>query len=123
MSNQYYYGTKDGENYWFYTEKTELTEIVKVFSNDEYWALIDEANNTNCTIERGSDGLPTLVSVTLTEEEETEIEINNLKQYLQETDYVVIKIAEGAATTDEYADIITKRQEARAKINELEGSE
>lgn len=49
----------------------------------------------------------------------TEIEI--LKQELADTDYVVIKIAEGSATTEEYADIIARRQECRARINELQG--
>lgn len=52
------------------------------------------------------------------------IEINNriseLKKNLVDTDYVVIKIAEGAATKEDYADIITNREEWRAEINELE---
>lgn len=45
-----------------------------------------------------------------------------LKEQLSTTDYVVIKIAEGVATPEEYADVIAKRQVWRAEINELEGN-
>lgn len=47
-------------------------------------------------------------------------EIEACKQRLTETDYVVIKIAEGAATRDEYESVINERQLLRARINELE---
>lgn len=46
--------------------------------------------------------------------------IEELKQYLTDTDYVVIKIAEGVATTEEYTDVITNRQAWRAEINQLQ---
>lgn len=46
--------------------------------------------------------------------------IERLKQKLTDTDYVVIKIAEGAATMEEYADVIAKRQQWREEINVLE---
>ena len=49
--------------------------------------------------------------------------IARLKQMLSDTDYAVIKIAEGAATPEEYADVISRRQAWRAEINELEGAE
>jgi hypothetical protein len=47
-------------------------------------------------------------------------QISLLKAKLAETDYAVIKIAEGAATFEEYADIIAHRQAWRAEINQLE---
>ncbi len=47
-------------------------------------------------------------------------EITQLKANLAETDYVVIKIAEGAATADNYADVLVQRQTWRDRINELE---
>ena len=43
-----------------------------------------------------------------------------LKALLAESDYAVIKVAEGAATAEDYADLITQRQAWRAEINELE---
>ena len=46
--------------------------------------------------------------------------IAELKAKLTATDYVVIKIAEGAAPAEEYADVIAQRQAWREKINELE---
>jgi hypothetical protein len=50
----------------------------------------------------------------------SENQITTLKQYLTNTDYVVIKIAEGAATEENYAEVISQREAARASINELE---
>lgn len=52
-----------------------------------------------------------------------ELHIADLKQALSDTDYAVIKIAEGAATKEEYADIIAQRQIWRAQINELLASD
>lgn len=48
--------------------------------------------------------------------------ISFLKHQLTETDYVIIKIAEGSATAEEYADIIANRKAWRKEINELEAS-
>jgi hypothetical protein len=47
-------------------------------------------------------------------------EITQLKVNLAETDYVAIKIAEGAATADDYADVLVQRQAWRDRINALE---
>ncbi len=49
-----------------------------------------------------------------------EIQIEELKQKLSDTDYVIIKIAEGSATKEEYTDIIEQRKVWRTKINRLE---
>lgn len=55
-----------------------------------------------------------------TEEDKRAAEINELKQKLKASDYAVIKIAEGAAEREEYAELILQRAEWRARINELE---
>ena len=47
-------------------------------------------------------------------------EIGELKAALAATDYIAAKIAEGAATREEYADKIAQRAIWRARINELE---
>lgn len=47
-------------------------------------------------------------------------EIFLLQQQLADTDYMVIKIAEGAATAEEYAEEIVERRAKRARINELQ---
>lgn len=46
--------------------------------------------------------------------------IGRLKRQLNETDYAVIKIAEGSATAEEYADVIAQRKQWRKEINQLE---
>lgn len=68
--------------------------------------------------------------VEMTEEEIAEMSTHNtfeiladidiLKQNLVDTDYVIIKIAEGVATKEDYADIIAQRQVWRTRINELQ---
>lgn len=59
--------------------------------------------------------------------EENQIRIENikkqiaeLKQKLSDTDYAIIKIAEGVATAEKYAEVITQRQIWRSEINVLE---
>lgn len=55
-------------------------------------------------------------------------EINEYRQYLNDTDYVITKLNEAKiedeelfnSLKEEYAEILVKRKEARAKINELE---
>lgn len=54
-------------------------------------------------------------------------EILKLKEYLRETDYVVIKMYEtviqGGSIIEmlkEYKEVLSKREEARTRINELE---
>ena len=57
-----------------------------------------------------------------------EWEIKKLKRYLTDTDYVITKLNEAKIEDEElfnslkvkYADILAKRKEARARINELE---
>lgn len=55
-------------------------------------------------------------------------EINEYQQYLNDTDYVITKLNEAKIEDEElfnslkekYAEVLIKRKEARAKINELE---
>lgn len=58
--------------------------------------------------------------VRFTPKEQAEYKIYGLKLKLRETDYVAIKIVEGAATLEDYAKIIAQRAEWRAEINALE---
>ena len=50
-------------------------------------------------------------------------EIAELKAKLAATDYIAAKIAEGAATREEYAEELAERAAWRARINELESAE
>jgi hypothetical protein len=51
--------------------------------------------------------------------EENGRRITALKQMLADTDYIPAKIAEGAATVEEYAEEIAQRQAWRQEINAL----
>lgn len=43
--------------------------------------------------------------------------------YLRSTDYVAVKLAEGVATKEEYAEVLQKRVEAREEVNSLRASQ
>ena len=58
---------------------------------------------------------------TPSEEELKQIEISELKQKLSNSDYAIIKIAEGSANKEDYAELIEQRKQWRLRINELEG--
>lgn len=72
------------------------------------------------------DGVPVLRSDEEKAPERARIaaqaEISRLKRNLADTDYISAKIAEGAATKEEYADKLAERAGWRARINELEGT-
>lgn len=55
-----------------------------------------------------------------TPEELIRQEIWQLKDFLAQTDYVVIKIAEGEEPSEHALEVIAERKKARARINELE---
>lgn len=85
--------------------------------------LIDENGIYNYLL---IDGKPVLRS---NEDKQPELdklnaqaEIEQLKAKLSATDYIAVKIAEGAATPEEYTEEIAQRAEWRAKINELEAT-
>lgn len=82
-------------------------------------------NNEEYRVDRGSNMEWIMVKVPEKTEEEKQLEaakaeMDTLKRYLDDTDYVVVKIAEGTATKEEYADVLTKREETRERIRELE---
>ena len=85
--------------------------------------LIDDNGIYNYRL---TDGKPELRT---TEEKAPELEhiataqeITELKAKLTATDYIAAKIAEGAATKEEYADKLAERAAWRTRINELEGT-
>lgn len=53
-------------------------------------------------------------------EQPIELEIHELKDKLNNTDYQAIKYAEGWLTEEDYAPVKAQRQEWRNRINELE---
>lgn len=60
------------------------------------------------------------IYVRVPQREQIQQEIQERKNYLTDTDYAIIKIAEGSATPGEYEDVIARRKLAREQINEYE---
>lgn len=114
-------GTRDGKSWGFYfdDQKESLQKYFEL-TKEEHSALM-RGQSQGKVIAFHDDEKPTLENPPppTTEELATQ-EIRELKKYLEETDYVVIKIAEGVAQSQEYEEIITKRQKARNRINELQ---
>lgn len=53
---------------------------------------------------------------------ENQEKVSEAHKYLEETDYVAIKIAEGVATKEDYAEVLAKREEARELIRSMENN-
>lgn len=95
--------------------------IVQIpYTNEQYASLAIYCNENNCHIENKGSYLESVKNPEPTEEDIKQARIAELKQLLADTDYVVIKIAEGSATKEEYADVIEQRKAWREEIRELE---
>ena len=116
----------------FIYDATEWTEIDEGVGDKYHHAqnnylsagLTDENSIFNYKL---TDGKPKLRTA---EEKAPELEciavaqeIAELKAKLAATDYIAAKIAEGAATREEYAEELAERAAWRARINELESVE
>jgi hypothetical protein len=87
---------------------------------DEYAEVADWCNEGGeYHIEEQGEYYAVVKNPEPTEEDIKQARIAELKQLLADTDYVVIKIAEGSATKEEYADVIEQRKDWRAEIREL----
>lgn len=112
----------NGHEYGFYTKEdkgilTKYVEIEEDYKNE----IIREANEKDKIIEPDEQGFPILKErYPLSPEENAHYELIEKKMFLSSTDYIVIKIAEGSATPEEYAEILRQRKDARYRINELQ---
>lgn len=111
-----YVGTENGKDYGFYLDKANLKDFIEI-TEEEHIALI-EGQSEGKQIKFFKDKKPILVEPS--KETISEDEICGLKKFLSSTDYIVIKIAEGSATQEEYAETLSQRKDARARINYLE---
>ena len=114
-------GTMNGNDWGFYLDdkKGDLEKYVEL-SGKEYEELMDGQSQGKAIVFH-EDGKPTLEEPPEpTDAQKAQWRIGELKAYLSKTDYVAIKIAEGAATQEEYTEILEERRKARKEINELE---
>lgn len=114
-----YFGTKDNSEYGFYLETQGLISYKEIDDTD-WQAYINQANQDGKELSHDENGNPLIIDRVISEEEKKRQELDSLHGYLQQTDYVAAKLAEGVATKEEYAEVLTKRAEARKRINELE---
>ena len=117
------------EKVWEEAKTDELVEGYKLYldKDGEYNPKIYEAMAKVCNEKQEliiADHRPKYFSLEKmpepTKEEINQARIAELKQKLAETDYAVIKIAEGEATQDDYAEVLAQRKDWRAEINELQ---
>lgn len=99
----------------------ELGTIFTLDKYDEAYKFVEENGYTIEEIEPKSDERQfKIVEIPQPSEEDIkQARIEELKAKLSETDYVVIKIAEGEATQEEYAEVLANRKAWRTEINEL----
>ena len=95
-------------------------KIGDIYPAEKYSELVNEANSLGLLINIQEDG-----SLLIGEQPEIVLlpqdEIHQLKSYLSDTDYTVIKCMElGVSVADTYPEIHQKRADARTRINELE---
>lgn len=114
-----YYGTKDNSEYGFYLDKDGLISY-KEISDSDWENYINQANAGGKELSHDEEGNPLIIDRVISDEEKKQSELQNAYSYLQQTDYVAAKLAEGVATKEEYAEVLAKRAEMRNLINELE---
>lgn len=114
MEQRYYYKNKD--NTGFLNLKSPLEDENYIQITEEEFNELTKPKVYEPTEEQKAAG-------------EKARKISEYKQYLRDTDYIVLKIAEAQSEGEtkevtkiktEYAEQLTKRKEAREKINELE---
>lgn len=108
---------KAGVSNWGLNEELVLADGYLPIEDSKY----PEDGKAYTTSYKEKDGVITTIytEVIPSEEEIKQNQIFELKSKLQETDYVVIKIAEGVATPEEYAEVLANRKAWREEINEL----
>lgn len=89
------------------------------------------ADSTHFRVIRGSEeeglwwGVEAIPEKTQDEKDLDQAKVDEQKAlaYLRSTDYVVVKLAEGVATKEEYDEVLQKRAEAREEVNALRASQ
>jgi hypothetical protein len=109
-----------------YTEQEENPEYQKLIPNpapntlSKYSQAAEWCNGNNAHIEDKGTFYEIVENAAPSEDEVKAARIAELKRLLADTDYIAVKIAEGAATREEYADVIAQREAWREEIRSLE---
>lgn len=113
-----FYGKlKDGDSYGFGVFKDRFDSYVEV-EDGVHMSLIEKANNENKEIIPDDKGYPTLTDRTPPSQEEVaRMRINELENYLRETDWYAIRFADTGEVIP--SEIKNNRQDARDEISRL----
>lgn len=116
MITKYYYKKPDGKCIVSFsnTNKNGYEQITKAEYDEWFYTVYPPQTQTQLIHQ------PRELTQAELELRAKKREIAQLKRKLAETDYCVIKIAEGVATSEEYAEVLVQRQQWRARINQLE---
>lgn len=114
-----FYGQFQNSTWGSDDEATRFVSFVEI-PTSEWFNLLDKADSTGKIIGHDDKGYPILTDPPEpSAEEKARLRIDELKRYLSFTDYVVIKIAEGVASREEYKGVLLDRQKARKEIQAL----
>lgn len=103
-----------------YIEEQGHYEVITEYANggkDVEW-VVDVPGQQAC--EAWDEYEDILRIIPWTDAEKAMMEIDELKNQLDLTDYNILKVVEGAATLVEVAEVVAKRATWRKRINELE---
>jgi hypothetical protein len=104
-----------------HTDKTAMQDLDGISNPD--LTVTDEEFDAAGGVARLIDGQIVLgKTATEVQAEQNEERIHALKGLLAGTDYIAVKIAEGAASVSDYADKIAQRQAWRQEIQAMEGA-
>lgn len=95
-------------------------ELLNDYIEAKGFAYLEATNGTITAVKLNREAYNTYINSRPEPAEDKQSKIAELKRNLAETDYIACKIAEGAATREEYADMIVQRQAWRDEINRLE---
>lgn len=141
LSDHFAHWNEDGKQWEYFKKPATAADFVGIkvshksqtAHDQELRQIIQDVtkDSTDYRLVRGSEeeglwwGVEKIPEKTQDEKDLEQAKANEQKalSYLRSTDYVAVKIAEGVATKEEYADVLEKRAAAREEINALRASQ
>lgn len=141
LSDHFAHWNEDGKQWEYFKKPATAADFVGIkvshksqtVHDQELRQIIQEVtkDSTDYRLVRGSEeeglwwGVEKIPEKTQDEKDLEQAKSDEQKalSYLRSTDYVAVKIAEGVATKEEYADVLEKRAAAREEINALRASQ
>ena len=141
LSDHFAHWNEDGKQWEYFKKPATAADFVGIKVSHKSQTVHDQElrqiiqdvtkDSTDYRLVRGSEeeglwwGVEKIPEKTQDEKDLEQAKSDEQKalSYLRSTDYVAVKIAEGVATKEEYADVLEKRAAAREEINALRASQ